>query len=259
MSGLKLAYLSFLVLLSIYIGADQNDFYEAGKGIRQQRISYDGAPNSGMEWIRGFVIPWNKFESGVEERVEFIEENSNSAVGLEGLAKLNKVNIRLVSLDSVQPINGFNFSGVEVYSEIALSGVNVATLVVGSAGDISGFNLAAIIINAGDDLSGFSIAGQSIGVGKRLSGFAFAGLHLRVGGPDPMGEGRLSGVAVSAINEINGRNDGLSMGVINRSSGGNGVQIGLLNYNAGNPWWSRLLPVINVDFSRYKVSNVGAE
>jgi hypothetical protein len=43
---------------------------------------------------------------------------------------------------------------------------------------------------------------------------------------------------------------GFQIGVANTAEYLEGVQIGLINYVGNNPKWARLLPIINMHFSR---------
>ena len=58
----------------------------------------------------------------------------------------------------------------------------------------------------------------------------------------------LKGVAVSAYNRVEGRQTGLSIGIVNYAEELRGVQIGLVNIARANPSGLRATPLINVGF-----------
>ena len=58
-----------------------------------------------------------------------------------------------------------------------------------------------------------------------------------------------NGLAVSLVNHSTKLN-GLMIGLINLSNNGKGIQIGLLNHMKNNPKWLRLLPIINIKWTR---------
>ena len=55
---------------------------------------------------------------------------------------------------------------------------------------------------------------------------------------------------MSLVTDIKGENNGLCIGLINKSQGGKGFQLGLLNYNGANPKGLRWLPIFNANFSK---------
>jgi len=55
-------------------------------------------------------------------------------------------------------------------------------------------------------------------------------------------------LAVAGMNYIKGKQNGLSVGVINYAAQLHGVQLGVINYVKENPWYLRVLPLINFNF-----------
>jgi len=61
--------------------------------------------------------------------------------------------------------------------------------------------------------------------------------------------GRLDGVAVSAVNQIRGRQSGLTIGIVNYAWSLRGVQIGVLNIVKNGPGGGRVWrPIANWNF-----------
>jgi hypothetical protein len=61
-------------------------------------------------------------------------------------------------------------------------------------------------------------------------------------------KGRLTGVSISAFNQIKGYQSGVSIGIVNYAAKLHGIQIGLINYVRDNPKFLKVLPVINFRF-----------
>ena len=59
--------------------------------------------------------------------------------------------------------------------------------------------------------------------------------------------GTLTGLTISAVNNIKGRQKGLTIGIVNMARSLNGLQLGLLNF-AGNKKNLKWLPIINAHF-----------
>jgi hypothetical protein len=50
------------------------------------------------------------------------------------------------------------------------------------------------------------------------------------------------------LNQIEGRQSGLSIGIVNYAWELNGIQIGLINYVRDNPKYLKVLPLFNAPF-----------
>jgi hypothetical protein len=143
---------------------------------------------------------------------------------------------------------------VGVGSGGSISGLTISGIGVGSGGTVTGVTVAGIGAAAGGRLKGLTIAGAGIGApeiegvgvtlggigGNEVRGIYVAGAHLKV-----VDDGYFRGAAISAFSKINGRQDGLTIGLINYARELNGVQVGVVNIseNGGN---RRILPVVNV-------------
>jgi hypothetical protein len=113
---------------------------------------------------------------------------------------------------------------------------------------INGFGLGAPRIH------GAAIAGAVIGA-PEAKGLMLAGAWLRIreeeGDDDRSARFRRSGgalfqgVGVSAFNQIKGRQNGLTIGLLNYAWSLSGVQLGLLNIVRDNPPGRKVLPLLN--------------
>src|SRR5678815_2296434 len=99
-----------------------------------------------------------------------------------------------------------------------------------------------------------SIAGAGVGA-PRIEGLAAA---AAVGARDVRGiviaplyfriterSGRMTGVNVSALNNVRGTQQGLAIGLFNYARSLDGVQLGILNYAGNQRRGTRLLPLVN--------------
>jgi hypothetical protein len=59
--------------------------------------------------------------------------------------------------------------------------------------------------------------------------------------------GTLQGVAAAPYVNVQGRQQGLAVGIYNRARVLSGVQIGLVNVAKNNPAWARALPLVNLN------------
>jgi hypothetical protein len=74
-----------------------------------------------------------------------------------------------------------------------------------------------------------------------MTGLVLAPLLL-----DVPAHGQMRGVAISGINDIQGTQHGIALGVLNHAAQLHGVQIGLWNVADNNPRAFRRLPLVNV-------------
>lgn len=165
-------------------------------------------------------------------------------------------------------LTGVAIGGLGVGSGDTFEGLGIAGLGLGAGGDFTGVGLAGLGIGAGNDVSGVTIAGAGIGAGSHLRWVAIAGLGvgapritgfataLGVGGSEIEGfivapayfrlveGGRLTGVTISAFNDVRGSQHGLSIGLVNIAEELHGLQLGLINI-ARNKDRLKVLPLFN--------------
>lgn len=110
-------------------------------------------------------------------------------------------------------------------------------------GDVRGVQIGILGAMAMDDLVGINIGGVGVG-GRDLEG-VFTGLAMiRV-----EKGGRLTGLAATSFNHIQGTLNGLSVGIVNYAwTIEKGIQLGLVNIVRDNPKGLRVLPVFTADF-----------
>ena len=183
--------------------------------------------------------------------------NSLTGVGIGGLGVGVGNDVSGLALGGVgvgvgNDVSGIALGGVGVGAGNSITGLAVTLGGIGAGNRITGVSLAGLGIGAGNHLKWVGIAGLGIG-SPRITGFAAA---AGVGGEDVRGvvlaplyfrleeRGRLSGVAVSAFNDIRGAQHGLVIGLVNITDELHGVQLGLINI-ARNKRSFPVLPLVN--------------
>ena len=143
-----------------------------------------------------------------------------------------------------------------------ISGITLGGLGAGAGGSIHGITIGLLGAGAGGSITGITVGGIGAGCGDALTGIALAGLG--VASPEIRGiscavgmvksdetgdkEGSFTGLSISACNKIEGKLNGVSLGIVNYAYRLKGVQIGVINYVRDNPHYLRILPVINARF-----------
>jgi len=92
-----------------------------------------------------------------------------------------------------------------------------------------------------------NIKGLTIG-GLTCEGQYFDGVAITLGRVKIKKEGRFTGFRAGALNQIEGKQTGLSVGIFNYAWKLNGIQIGLINYVRDNPKYLKVLPIVNAHF-----------
>ena len=151
-------------------------------------------------------------------------------------------------------VYGLSISGFGVGADQNVAGLTVAGFGVG-ARNVSGLTLAGFGIGASNQINGISMAGLGAGA-YALNGLTVTGLaagatritglvaapayvHVQPGG-------RLTGLAVSTFNRVEGHQYGLTIGIFNYAEHLHGLQLGLLNYAGNNAFPFQLLPFLNL-------------
>lgn len=165
--------------------------------------------------------------------------------------------------------SGLTIAGFGAGAGGNVKGITIAGFGAGAGGNVQGITIAGFGAGAGGDATGITLAGLGAGAGGTLRGFAASlggagaprvrGIVVAgaAGGHDVEGgilaplyfriadDGVVHGVTVSSFNHIQGRQFGLSVGLLNYAWEAHGLQIGVLNYVADNRKGLRLLPLIN--------------
>jgi hypothetical protein len=176
-------------------------------------------------------------------------------IGVGGGGSATGILIGGIGAGSGGTVRGLSIGGMGVGAGGGLSGISIGGIGVGSGGDVTGIAIGGVGVGTGGTLKGLGLAGIGVGA-PRIEGAAIAG--LMAGGEDVRWVvlapgyfriapgGRFTGVAVSAYNHVQGRQQGLTVGLLNYAVRLHGLQVGVLNYAANNraPW--KLLPILNV-------------
>lgn len=168
-------------------------------------------------------------------------------------------------------LTGLLVGGLGVGGGGSVRGIALGGLGVGAGGNIDGIALGLLGVGAGGDIRGLAVAVLGVGSGGTVTGLAVGGvgvgaaavrgaiIGLVAGGRDVAGlvvapayftvepEGGFTGVALSAVNRIQGEQRGLTIGLVNIAARLHGVQLGLVNY-AGNNSTFKVMPLVNAHF-----------
>lgn len=173
-------------------------------------------------------------------------------------------------------VTGISVGGIGIGAGDDLTGISAALVGIGSGKRMRGIQVAGIGIGAGEMVSGLTIAGIGIGSetvkgvavagavgGMKVLGIMIAPAWLRVGDDsreknndgddasiDPVQEGEMKGISVSAFNQIKGTQKGVAFGIVNYTRKIRGVQFGVINIVRENPRGLRVLPIFNTRFGK---------
>jgi len=141
---------------------------------------------------------------------------------------------------------GFTVGGTKNRNRRLIKGLQIAGFSVGSEGNVEGISIAGFSVFGAQKLKGFTLSGVAAGSNKNITGFTAALGWITVGTKTT--EGILNGVSLSAINYINGRQNGIAIGLLNKANTVRGVQIGAFNIITSNPGLTKILPLFNTQF-----------
>ncbi len=195
---------------------------------------------------------------------------SVGAIGAGSGSNINGVTFGGLGAGAGGTINGLVFGGLGAGAGQNVNGIIIGGLGVGAGQDLTGIGIGLLGIGAGRDLTGIGIGGLGAGCGGKMQGLFVGGLGagapvveglilagIGAGGNDVTGAvialgtvrvedgGRFTGFAFSTFNYIKGRQNGVSLGIVNYARSLKGLQIGILNYVADNPDPFKVLPLIN--------------
>jgi hypothetical protein len=165
-------------------------------------------------------------------------------------------------------VRGFMLGGVGGGAGQGLSGIGIGGIGVGTGGDAKGLLIGGLGVGAEGDITGVAIGGVGVGAGGEIKGLAIGGMGvgaramtgvsigLGFGAQDinalilapayfkAIEDGTMRGVSVSAFNRTMGRQNGLTIGILNIADELHGVQVGLINI-AKNKARYRVMPFVN--------------
>jgi hypothetical protein len=153
---------------------------------------------------------------------------------------------------------GIGIGGLGLGSGADARGVMIGGLGVGAAGTLSGVAIGGIGVGAGEEIRGIAIGGVGVGAprvtgiaiglmagGRDINALVIAPAHFKaVESSEGLSDATMRGVAVSAYNRVVGRQDGLTIGIVNIADELHGVQFGLINI-AKNKARFRVMPIVN--------------
>lgn len=189
---------------------------------------------------------------------------SFAGIGIGAGDNLTGISFAGIGVGAGGDMKGINIGGIGVGAGGTMTGLNIGGVGTGAGGIMKGVNVGGIGVGSGEILIGLNIAGVGVGApevkgisiasvvgGNRVVGLAIAPAMFKIGDKDIDEEDvELKGVSISAFNNIQGENNGLSIGIFNIAKGGKGFQIGLLNHNPNNPKGLRWLPFFNANFNK---------
>ncbi len=194
-------------------------------------------------------------------------------LGVGAGENLKGLNIGGLGVGAGEDLIGINIGGLGVGAGENLIGINIGVLGAGAGENMTGLNIGGLGVGAGENLIGINIGGLGAGAGEKSVGLTIGGLGvgaeevqgITIGGLGVGGEvlkgiqlalgtvivprgGRMIGFSASAFNYIRGTQTGVTIGIVNYCWRLKGVQIGLVNIVRDNPKYSKVLPLINVNF-----------
>ena len=160
-------------------------------------------------------------------------------VGCVAGGNMNGASVGPLGLVATGSLSGLNLAGLAAVSGGAVAGLNASIGAVVAKGDIAGLSITAGAIQTAGDVAGFTVAGF------RTKSDRVTGIDLNVLTTDVR---CATGLVTGLYNNVSGRQEGISIGLLNRTSSLFGVQIGLVNIAENNPEGFRALPFLNVHF-----------
>ncbi len=187
--------------------------------------------------------------------------------------EIKGIALGLLGVGAGSDITGITLGGLGAGGSGNITGVTIGGLGAGASGNITGITIGGLGAGAGENIRGITIGGIGAGCGKELHGIAIGGIGIgapvvkgiaisaiAAGGDQLQGitvagawvrvgeDGSSRGLTCAAFNQIKGRQNGLSLGVVNYAGSLYGIQIGLINIVRDNPKFLRILPLLNFHF-----------
>lgn len=159
-------------------------------------------------------------------------------IGVGGGGDVRGVAIGGIGVGGGGNLRGLVIGGVGVGVGGSVRGVTIGGIGVGAGGDVTGISIGGVGVGAGGTLKGLTIAGVGAGApqleGIVLTGVGAGALHAKAVVVAPFyfridSAGTFTGGSLSAYNHIEGRQHGLTIGLINYARALDGVQLGIIN------------------------------
>jgi hypothetical protein len=175
-------------------------------------------------------------------------------IGVGGATELSGISIGGIGAGSGGNVSGLAVGGIGVGGGGSIRGIGIGGIGVGAAGDVTGLMIGGVGVGSGGMIHGLAIGGAGVGA-PRIKGLAIGGLG--VGGVDVKAivltagyfkideHGRFDGTALGSVNNVQGAQHGLTIGLFNYAHELRGAQIGLINVS-DNGGSRRVLPLLSV-------------
>jgi hypothetical protein len=223
-----------------------------------------GLPLTGANRIQGVAI--GVFGLGVDNSITGL---AVGGLGLGSGGDLHGIMVGGLGVGTGGSAEGITIGGIGVGTGGRLRGLQVGGIGVGGGQDVSGITIGGIGVGSGATLSGLAIGGIGIGGGGDFKGLTIGGVG--VGAPAISGvvltpiaagtlnahalvvsglyfkieeAGRFDGGSISSVNNIQGAQHGLTIGLINYARELHGLQLGLLNIS-DNDGHRRVIPIVS--------------
>jgi len=236
----------------------------AGAGHNVSGFNFGGLGIGAGESLSGITI--GGLGAGAGENVSGF---SFGGLGIGAGGNMSGVTIGGVGAGAGGNVTGITIAGVGLGAGGNLSGISVALGGVGAGEKVRGITIAGLGVGAGEELKGISAALLGVGSpkvrglavalavgGLDVKGIMIAPAYFRVGGGTRTNEagekteeeGVVTGLSVSAFNQIKGEQRGVSLGGLNYTKRIKGFQLGVINIVKENPRGLRVLPIFNTRF-----------
>jgi hypothetical protein len=195
---------------------------------------------------------------------------SIGGIGVGSGGPIRGIQIGLIGVGGGSEMSGISIGGIGAGSGGAVSGLAIGGIGVGGGGSIRGIGLGGIGVGSGGDATGLMIGGIGVGAGGMIHGVAIGGAGvgapmikglaiggLGVGGVDIHAvaltagyfkveeRGQFQGIALASVSNVQGTQNGLTIGLFNYAHELHGGQVGLINVS-DNGGKRRVLPVLSV-------------
>ena len=190
---------------------------------------------------------------GIQGSLLFLGSKTIAGVSMSGVIySKNLSGIQIAGFGILsETIQGFSAAGFTVGGSKnqrcqTIRGFQIAGFSIGASDRVEGVSIAGFGVFGAQKLKGLILSGVAAGSNQNISGFTVAPGWVAVGTKTT--EGILNGVSISAINFINGKQNGITIGLFNKAYSVHGVQVGLVNYISSKSGLTKVLPLINTQF-----------
>jgi hypothetical protein len=195
---------------------------------------------------------------------------SAGGVGVGSGGSVKGIALGGIGVGSGNDITGLVVGGIGVGGAHDMTGIAIGGIGAGVGGSLKGIALGGVGVGAASNLTGVAIGAVGVGAGGTIKGLAIGGVGvggsqidgvaLSLVGAGAMNAhaivltgayfkiadgGRFDGGALAAVNNVQGGQHGLTIGLFNYARSLDGVQLGLINIS-DNDGHRRILPLLSV-------------